>query len=232
VDSIERANPGYRNYLEKYAKLSQPINTMEAGQSILDNLGNRAPNASGAPQLTLSGFNAQLNKATGGRYGIAPDAEQKLQAVQADLQRAGISNSVRSSGSDTAYNLQAPGWLGQALYGSHFQGGNLVPSLVGAVSGLAAFTHGGGLPGAAAAATGAAYGSKKIADFASKRVNDALAEALLNPEVARGLLTEAKQNPRAFQGLLSRFPQMGLLMSNAASAEQPQFQGLVGAGRQ
>lgn len=216
VDAIEGANPGYRDYLAQYAKLSEPINTMEAGQSILGNLGDRDPNASGAPQVNLTAFNGQLKKALGGKYGIAPDAQAALEGVQSDLQRSAISNSVRAPGSDTAYNLQAPGWLGQQLYGTEFQGGKVVPGLLGALSGAAAFTHGAGITGTGGAIAAGAYAGKKLSDFASQRVNNALAEALLNPDVAQQILTQQASPSRIPASVLARIPQASLLLGNAA----------------
>lgn len=219
VDAIEGANPGYRDYLAKYAQLSQPINTMEAGQSIVDNLGNRAPNAAGAPQLTLTGLSGQVKRALDTPYGIAPEAESALKGVQTDLQRASISNSLRVPGSDTSYNLQAPGAMGRALYGSDFQGGKVLPVLGGLAGGGIGF-HTGGMFGLGTGASAGAMAGKKLADFASKRVNDVLAEALLNPEVAQGLLAEAKANPGSplIQGLLGHIPQASLVMGDSVVA--------------
>lgn len=219
VDAIDRANPGYRDYLAKYAQLSQPINTMEAGQSIVDNLGNRAPNAAGAPQLTLTGLSGQVKRALDTPYGIAPEAESALKGVQTDLQRASISNSLRVPGSDTSYNLQAPGAMGRALYGSDFQGGKVLPVLGGLAGGGIGF-HTGGMFGLGTGASAGAMAGKKLADFASKRVNDVLAEALLNPEVAQGLLAEAKANPGSplIQGLLGHIPQASLVMGDSVVA--------------
>jgi hypothetical protein len=215
VDAIEGANPGYRDYLAKYAQLSAPINTMEAGQSIVDNLGSRALDATGNPALTLTGLNGQVKKALDRPYGISPDAQAALAGVQADLQRATISNSLRVPGSDTSYNMQAPGWLASSIYGNNFQGGKLLPAALGALGGMQAFTHGAGMTGAATSAAGGAYAGRLLSDFASKRVNDALAEALLNPAVAQQLLTDAQSSGSPMlSGLLSRIPQASLLMND------------------
>src|SRR6202007_863410 len=63
VEATEGDNPGYRNYSAKYAHLSAPINTMEAGQTAVDALGSRAVNSSGTPSLSLAGINTQVSKA-------------------------------------------------------------------------------------------------------------------------------------------------------------------------
>lgn len=205
VDAIEGANPGYRDYLAQYARHSVPINTMEAGQSIVDNLGMRAAGAGGAAQITLPGISGALKKATSGPYGIAPDAQAALESIQADIQRASISNSVKSSGSDTSYNLKAPGWIGKQLYGENFNGpASPVKWLGGAVG-----SYFGNLPGAA----GGYLGASKLADFASSRVNKVLAEALLNPAKAQELLQPPITN-KYLQQLLERSPQAGLLLGN------------------
>lgn len=218
VGAIDGANPGYRDYLAKYAQLSAPINTMEAAQSIVDNLGNRGANSAGAAQLSLTGINGQLAKTQNARYGLQPEAQAALNGVQADLQRASISNSVRSPGSDTSYNLQAPNWLAKTLYGSEFQGGKALPTAAAALSGWLGMTHGGAPAAATAAFTGAMAG-KKVSDFASQRVNNLLAEALLNPQLAAQLAQPAA--PSAFtQGLLARIPQAGLLMSEPTLVRQ------------
>lgn len=218
VDAIEGANPGYRNYLAQYAQLSQPINTMEAGQSIVDNLGHRAANASGDSALSLGGINAQIKKALDSQYGIAPSAQAGLKAIQDDLQRASISNSVRVPGSDTNYNVQAPNWLGRVLYGQNYEGSKTLTGLGGAVGGGLGWATG-GLYGAGTGAATGAYAGKLLADLASKRVNSALADALLNPDVARQiLLTQSSpQQSQLVQQLLARIPQAGLVMSNTAS---------------
>jgi hypothetical protein len=230
VDAVERANPGYRAYLEKFAQLSTPINTMEAGQSILDDLGNRGANASGAPQLTLSGINSQTKRALERPYGISPEAEATLSGMQSDLQRASISNSVRSPGSDTAYNLQAPGWLGRAMYGSNFQGGKVLPA-VGAAVGGAVGLKTGGFYGAGTGAAAGAMAGKKLADFASKRVNDVLAQALLNPQLA-GELVQRPTGSALAQALRSRVPLAGIALTDAAALRpNRQFADLLKAGQ-
>jgi hypothetical protein len=232
VDAIEGANPGYRDYLAKYAQLSRPVNTMEAGQSIVDALASRAAGSSGTPNLSLTGFNSQLRKALGRPYGIAPVAESALRGVQADLQRSTISNSLRVPGSDTSYNLQAPGWLGRALYGQNFQGGRAVPALMSMTgAGLGLALDGGlslsGLAHAAGYGTAAGAAGLGLSHAASRRVNGLLADALLNPEAAAKLVAESPRSAIA-SGILARVPQLGLL--TARPAETIGMPGLLSAG--
>ena len=218
VDSIDRTNPGYSNYLETFAQKSVPINTMEAGQSILDSLAGSGRNSVGDAALTLSKITNQINQATRGPYGIAPDAEAALRGVQEDLQRASISNSVRSAGSDTAYNLQAPGWLGRALYGDNFKGGALQKSIGAFIGGGVGSTG-----GPAAAAVGAKIGwdaAGVMTNFAQKRVNEVLAEALLDPAKAQALLQESQVNPM-LQKLLQNAPSASILLGEQLSNKRP-----------
>jgi hypothetical protein len=211
VDAIDGANPGYRDYLAKYAQLSVPINTMQAGAAIVDNLSHRGANSAGAPGLQLTGFNSQLKQALNRPYGISPDAEASLRGIQDDLQRASISNSVKSgSGSDTAYNLQAPGALASALYGNNFQGGKLLPVLGGLVGGVAGVKTGGGFGLLTGAGAGAGAG-KMVSNLAARRVNGLLANALLNPQVASEIAAQPTASYLS-QGLLGRIPQAALLM--------------------
>jgi hypothetical protein len=222
MDSIELSNPGYRNYLAKYAQLSQPINTMEAGQSIVDNLGNRALNAGGSPQLTLGAINTQLKQIGNTPYGISPDAQKALEGVQADLQRATISNSIRTPGSDTAYNLQAPNWLGRMLYGQNYQGSGTLGMLGRGIGLVGGTVTGGPMGGLGGYVAGKAAGNA-IANSAAKRINDAMAQVLLNPAIARQvMLNEAQTGQSALtQRILQRLPQAALVTQNMPLQAMP-----------
>ena len=213
VDSIEGANPGYRAYLAGYAKNSVPINTMEAARSIADNVGSagRGANSSGTAQVTLPGYSAALAKALkNSPYGIDPEAQKTFQAVQQDLQRESISNSLRSPGSDTAYNLNAPGWLAKQLYGENFGGTPGAAKGVGAaLGGLGGWFTGGGF-GAAGGATAGAAAMGKLGQLGQSRVNDIMARALSDPEFAAQLAAQARKTtpPGAVSNLI---PQLQLL---------------------
>lgn len=213
TDAIEQANPGYRNYLANFAKNSIPINDMQAAQGILDsNLANRGANASGAPQINLGGFNTQLAKALDTPYGISPELENNLTNIQKDLQRGTISNSVRVPGSDTGYNLQAPGWIGKQVYGSEFGGAS--PALKWGAGALgAAAEHANPVVMFGTAAAGY-KGVDMLAGYAGRKVNNLLADALLNPSKAADLIQGANQMPKNLQipeALLKKIPQLGEL---------------------
>ena len=219
-NAITGSVPGFPGYLAKYAELSAPINTMEAAQGMADRLGSRSLGSGGLPQLTLTGYNSALAQALKGAapHGIDPAAQQALEGVQQDLQRASISNSVRASGSDTSYNLQAPGWLGNQLYGPGFSGAGKIPRALGAALGYHIHPT---LEGA-----GAGYfAAKKIGDLANSRTSNALAELLSDPQKfldaiqpsAPGPLNRFAQSP-AGQTVMRQIPQISPILMNRQQA--------------
>lgn len=203
---LNKAVPAYGQAERTYAQQSVPINTMETGQSLLDSLTNKSLNAAGDPGIAFTNYTNQLTKALkGAKYGIDPQAQATLEAVQKDLQRSTISNSLRSPGSDTNYNSQAQGWLSRQLYGNDFSGAGSATKLAGtAIGGGLGALVGHPMYGMGAGAT-AATGLSKIA---GKRVNDAMAKLMLSPQAAAqsmslltpqasnsGLLTLMNENP-------------------------------------
>lgn len=220
VDAIEGANPGYRDYVANYAKNSVPINTMESAQTILGNVSDRALNAGGSPQLNLAKYNTELGKALNGKYPVSPAAQTALTAVQKDLQRATISNSVRTPGSDTAYNLQAPGWLAKQLYGENFEGGsNATKAIFTAVGAGLGHLISPGEMAVAGAGGGAGLGaSMKLGQVVGNKANAKLAEALLNPQKAVEILKKYPANSPMAKAINSKYPQIGaLLLSKEAT---------------
>lgn len=229
ASALDAVNPGYRDYLAAYAKASEPINGMEAAGSVLDDVGGaaRGANSAGDPQITLTGFSSALKRANKlSAYGTPEATSEALQAVQNDLQRASISNSVRSgSGSDTRSNLEAPGWLAQQIYGKNF-GGNKLATVAGGTIGGAIGSLAGGV-GATAGAGAGSLVANKLASIGSDRVNALVTDALLNPEKAANLLEELTRQVgptkarAALLELSKASPQLNLLAANA-SASLPQ----------
>lgn len=206
---LESKSPEYAQARQQYSAASVPINTMEAGQQIADKLGGKPLNAYGAAQITPQGFGTALAQALKKQeFGIDPAAEAALNNVGADLQRATISNSLRSPGSDTAYNLAANGWLARNLYGPGFRGATPVGR---GLAGLAVAM--GGHPWLG---VGLAGSVGKAGQMVGNRLNAQLSDLLLNPS---GLLpyldarASAVVNPAqpAFGGLLQRQVMPGLL---------------------
>jgi hypothetical protein len=198
TDAIEGANPGYKAYLADYAKNSMPINTMQAGRDIADALGTRARFADNLPILDNANFRGPFERALGAaEHGIDPAAENALRGVQSDLGRATISNSVRSGGSDTGYNLAAQGVLARMIYGPTFGGAGP------AAKGMAALaTAAIGQPLAALGVMGA---GQKAGQAVGARLNAALADHMLNPEVLLPYLdARAAQAAQQGPGLAAR----------------------------
>lgn len=216
VDSIEGANPGYRAYLADYAKNSSPINTMEVAGRILDNVAgdSRSANTSGVPQVTLNRFGSALKSSTNAsKFEIDPAAQATLGGIQSDLQRASISDGLRSPGSDTAYNVESQGWLARQLYGSNFTGAPGAATVAGgALGGLGGWLTG-GVFGAAGGATAGAAAVKKLGEYGQNRVNSVFSDAMTDPEFAQQLIAKYRAQQSQQPGLLtSQIPQLGGLL--------------------
>jgi len=181
---MEKMSPTYAQARQEFAQLSKPINTMEAGRQISDALSTGALDASGNPIVSLGGFRGKYAKALrGADFGISPEAQATLNAVQKDLQRSTISNAVRTPGSDTAFNLKAPGWLGAHFYGRDFEGPTSTGKIIGGLLG-------GGVTGHPILGAAAGYaGAEKIGQFAGNRVNDVMSKALLDRQLMADLLS-------------------------------------------
>lgn len=179
--------PGVKQASDAYAGLSTPINTMEAGQQIAGNLGTRAMGANGVADIQLMPYRSALTQALNGqKFGIDPQALSSLQGIGQDLQRATISNSLRSPGSDTAYNISAAGWLPRQIYGQNFEGaGNAARG----IAALGALAHGN-----PTLAAGVMLGGKKLGAMAGDRLNAQLAQLMLNPQQLLPYLDAATSN--------------------------------------
>lgn len=169
--------PAQRQAAQAYAQLSVPVNTMEVGQAIANGLGTRAMNAGGAPEIGLMPFRSALTSAMkNAPYGIDANALGALQGIGQDLQRATVSNSIKSPGSDTAYNLAANGWLARQLYGPTFGGAGNIGKAVGAI-GATALGH----PMAGLGILGA---GNKLGQMVGGRLQDRLTGLLMDPNAA------------------------------------------------
>ena len=166
--------PGYRDYLDEFAKRSMPANTMEVGQALKEALSAKPMDSNGNPLATLTNYNAALGKALrGSDYAIDPQAQAALEAVGSDLQRATISNSVKSAGdSGTAYNQGA----GAAFLRALGAGGDANGKAAVAGAAMLAAT------GSAKTAGAAVFGTKKASEFVANRVANSLGELLLDPQ--------------------------------------------------
>jgi hypothetical protein len=152
-------------------------------------LGSKAFNSNGDAAATLTNYRGALARALkGSDYGIDPQAQAALEAVQSDLQRSTISNSIRAAGgSDTAYNQGAGASFLKALGAGG--DGNGKAALAAAAT-LAA-------TGSPKAAGAAAFGSKKASGWVTNRVSSALGDLLLDPQKLAEALTGYSAQPVA-----------------------------------
>lgn len=177
-------SPDYAKANQLYAQMSVPINTMQVGQDLYGSLANGTLNAAGDVAPALSIFRNKYAQALkSSPYGIDPDAQKTLDAIQQDLQRETISNSIKSAGSDTAFNMQAPNWLSGQLFGTGLDGSS---KLTNSLSGVMGFLHGGPL-----GALGAAKGSQMLGNFVGNRVNGEFQKAMLEPDYFAQLVEDA-----------------------------------------
>lgn len=179
----ERNIGGIKEARQQYRNLSVPVNTMETGQALLGTLENGALNSAGEVAPGLAAYRSRLAQALkNADFGIDPNAQKTLEAVQNDLQRASISNSLRSPGSDTVYNGMADGWLARSLYGSGFEGGTRAGKVLA------------GLLGGATKGPVGAYlgytGAEKLANHVSDKLNEKLAQALMDKDFAAQMLLQ------------------------------------------
>ncbi|MBL3961301.1 hypothetical protein H3O04_02175 [Burkholderia sp. KCJ3K979] len=218
---MTRYVPGVQQARAAYAAGSVPINTMQVGQQIANGLGTRSMNAGQVPQIQLMPYRSALTRAmSGADFGIDANALNTLQGIGQDLQRATVSNSIRSPGSDTAYNLATNGWLARQLYGRNFQGG-AVGSVLGNAAQAAGAAGGAAFFGPAGAGVGSALGSGigglLNGSRVGTRLNGQLAGLLLNPQEflpyldARAVGAPAPVTGGLMQGLSGRLQYMPAL---------------------
>lgn len=166
-DAIETGAPGYKNYLSKFREDSKPINQMETLQEIQGRIGLSSPDPrTGYDLISQPKMSQVFDKQKDNLVkNLSPTQFRTLENIVKDLDRESATNNplVRASGSDTAQNLTTR---------------NLVSNLVGnkiADSSLAATVL-------------------RPLSFAYKipeeKVQDLLVQSLLDPEMAKQLLSK------------------------------------------
>lgn len=190
---IETNSPQYAAANKMYAEASVPVNTMQTAHDLYDTLATKGHNVTGEVNPTLSTYSSKLAQALkNAKYGIDPEAQKSLEAIQEDLQRESISNSMKFGGSDTYFNSQAPNWLSGQLFGQNLDGKSLVGRGLGAMGGyLAGEVLGGGAAASSAASAGGLAAAQKIGEFAGNRVNGQLQKAIIDPDYFSQLLSDA-----------------------------------------
>lgn len=108
-NQIERAAPGYREYMKKFSEMSRPIQQMEELQSIQQRIRATGQDAAGQSDMLLGRLNSILSPE--GQQALnrvlTPEQMQRLYNLQADKSRQSIMNSVRPAGSNTAADIAA-----------------------------------------------------------------------------------------------------------------------------
>jgi len=101
---IEKAAPGYQNYMQEYAAQSKPITQMQDLQDISGRI--RMAGVGADAEHNISGAKlANILKDPEQLKNLTPDQLNVLVNIQKDLDRSSAINAVRGAGSDTASNL-------------------------------------------------------------------------------------------------------------------------------
>lgn len=105
-DAISEVAPDWRNYLTKYAQLSQPINRAETIGDVRTRTGLAAPDLrTGRDVLSQAKWKSVVDRALPD-LNLTQGQQQKLRAIGADLDRgAAAIAAAKTGGSDTAANL-------------------------------------------------------------------------------------------------------------------------------
>lgn len=193
-------SPSYREARDTYAKMSRPINQMEIGQELLNRvkpaLADFAGDPAALPRVRAEAYAQALRNAdetakrvTGFRGArmesvMEPEQMQSLTGVARDLSRRAMAQEAgKVSGSPTAQYLASQ---------------NLMRQIAGPL----------GMPQSWVESALMQTAARPI-DFMAKRaepiIQKRLAEVMLNPEVASGLLSVALKEQPVLLGLLSRY---------------------------
>jgi hypothetical protein len=231
LSGMDELSPAYGEARRTFAEMSKPINEMDVAQDILNrSTGNSVARATSNPELNVqtvrpSAFQTALSDETAARV-VRPGATlentmqprnlQKLEAVNADLQRANFAQTAgkEMGGSDTAQKLAfanlaqqsgMPSWINPQL--ALTAAGTGIGSLLGPV--------GAGSGAAIGALTKA--GARAAYQDANQEMNRKLAQALLDPQMASQLMDAGLINP-TIQALLQRGSQTGSAIGMATPA--------------
>jgi hypothetical protein len=180
ADELATVSPLYGNARSTFSRMSQPVNAMEALQSL------RMTNAQG--NMTLSKANnaiqslERLRKAPGANNAKSVNDEQfkKLKAIRADLRRQERLAAGKPAGSDTFQNIATDNILGSLLPGG---------------AGVFAQNKAGALVGQA---------GKLLYSGADEAIRSQLVDMMLTPELARAALARQATlgGPSAVERLL------------------------------
>lgn len=200
---MEKANPDFKTARQSYASLSKPINEMDVGQRILDKTTSAIRDLGGNQKLQANAFSRALNdeqalvRGATGFKGVnalddvvTPENVSKLNAVRNELELASnLGQAANGPGSQTAKSLASQNLMRQILgptgLPQSWAESTLLESLLRPVQ----------------------FGMQA----AEPRIQNKLAEIMLNPSTAKEALTaaEKKQLGNALQRLLPYLQQAG-----------------------
>lgn len=206
VRTATKQVPGYRDYLRAYADKSGPVNTISAGRDFLNAIKSGSRDSSGNPLLTLNQskvFDKALDRK---RYGIDPEARDKLRKVYESQQQDTITtNNLGIANSQTEFNKSNR--LNGLLFGS-VEGNS--PGLLARAVGVGA----GGTLGGGAGAIAGLTGVEAMSSFVNKRIMDKYAQGMLSPTEAAAALERVLQaNPKTARELLIKNPAWRTLLA-------------------
>jgi hypothetical protein len=137
VDALDRAVPGYRDYLAAYARDSAPINDMAAARRLMEDSALAGRDGSGGQVLSIPQLRRTLRLDDKADFPMTDSARSEIENILLSLQRRSISdNKVAASGPGTAAEV------GTALMDSP-----LVRALGGGGAGILGTSVGGPLAG-------------------------------------------------------------------------------------
>jgi hypothetical protein len=122
-DAIESAAKGYKAYLDKYAKASKGIESLEAAQAFRGKVFGTVPDPiSGDYLISQPSFTRAIRELEkGGFKGLSQTQIATLKRVSKDLDDGVLSRAAKSPGSDTFKNLSTAnligGIVGKQLFG-------------------------------------------------------------------------------------------------------------------
>jgi len=118
-DVIEASAPGFKNYMDKYSKMSGPIDQMKVLQDIERRITTGQPNLmTGEPVLAASGLRRQLaTKAEELDLKLSVPAQTRLDNIIDEINRgmAATAPGVKAPGSDTFKNMSMGNLIGRVF---------------------------------------------------------------------------------------------------------------------
>jgi hypothetical protein len=118
-DVIEASSPGFKNYMDKYSKMSGPIDQMRVLQDIERRITTGQPNLmTGEPVLAASGLRRQLaTKADELDLKLSVPAQTRLDNIIDEINRgmAATAPGVKAPGSDTFKNMSMGNLIGRVF---------------------------------------------------------------------------------------------------------------------